>query len=443
MLIVEHKAPHLFREEAYREYCYSVDAYGSYQPGSFIYLCFESFSNLCLQSGLKLVNQESNTFKNRNCKGMIIRIINNDSVKIVNQAIDEGKNVIALLPNEMIGCWYNGNEDMIKEAINAAEKLNVKNSKEKIKATLANRDLVWFEEINTNKLGRLFIVRDAFLSDGYFLDGYGKTQENTSMINLLLKNFITFKYPVLRVEVRNNPPIWLTNEPISIVIDIINYGSGIEYVELSIQFPDFFEPMSSLERVITNLENNKKVSIAFKVVPRTDGVFKDFININLKTIDNREICTCYDNQSIEIYPSYESCLKNNKSDDESMSKLMSACKMINFYDDVKNLPQLVEIDISSCLNRIRKVSEKICDLLLENRNLKVSGQTFVTMIKSIQENNILSSKSIGYLHTVRTIGNIASHPSDEDFSDIDVRVASYALSCVIEEIVDKNIKIVM
>jgi hypothetical protein len=46
MLLVEHKAPHLYLEDAYKEYSWSVDQ-GAYQPASFIFLSFDGFRNLC------------------------------------------------------------------------------------------------------------------------------------------------------------------------------------------------------------------------------------------------------------------------------------------------------------------------------------------------------------------------------------------------------------
>ena len=49
MLPIEHKAYHLYREDAYHEHCMSVDVYSAYQPASFIYCSFESFKDACAE----------------------------------------------------------------------------------------------------------------------------------------------------------------------------------------------------------------------------------------------------------------------------------------------------------------------------------------------------------------------------------------------------------
>lgn len=60
MLLVEHKAPHLYLEDAYKEYSWSVDQ-GAYQPASFIFLSFDGFRNLCRDYNLQLINESNCT----------------------------------------------------------------------------------------------------------------------------------------------------------------------------------------------------------------------------------------------------------------------------------------------------------------------------------------------------------------------------------------------
>ena len=89
MITVEHRAAHLFREDAYREYCWSVDAYGAYQPASFIYLSYESLYQQMKNFGIRLywsndkgkTNDEDFPFKHErfatntgNAYGLITRL---------------------------------------------------------------------------------------------------------------------------------------------------------------------------------------------------------------------------------------------------------------------------------------------------------------------------------------------------------------------------------
>ncbi|MHA1252137.1 MAG: hypothetical protein ACTSRP_19280, partial [Candidatus Helarchaeota archaeon] len=244
MLLIDFKAYYLYREDAYREYCWSVDAYGSYQPASFIYLSFEAFRDLCLQYGLRLICtkkishnkdqfpwkfEQDQRFKNYNFSGLITRIIDLKAADEVKKALTEGKNVIVLLPNEMFGLHFFKNEDMLNESIKAARELGIKEAEKKIKPSLASdKDQLEWEEIRRNEKGRLFVIRDAFLSDGFFMKSYGKTEENLMKIKNLIQEFSIFKYPLLSATIRNVVTIWPCHEPLSLIVEIKNHGPILE-----------------------------------------------------------------------------------------------------------------------------------------------------------------------------------------------------------------------
>lgn len=456
MLLIEHKAHYLYREDAYREYCWSVDAWGSWQPASFIYLSFEAFKDLCLQYGLRLVYtpkispsknhfpwrfEQDLQFKNYEFSGLITRITDLKIANEIKEALSIGKNVIALLPNEMLGLWFPKNEAMLNESIKAARELGIKEAEKKIEPSFAsNKDRVWWEEIPTNTKGRLFVTRDAFLSDGFFMEGYGKTEENLKRIKELIQEFSIFKYPLLSATIRNAVSIWPCHEPLNLIVDIKNHGPTLEYAEIQLDLPDAFEPLGSTERVISQLITLKKASFAFQVIPRTDGKFKDFLKIKITSRISEILPLYFSPKDVEISPSYSDSLRRqSKQDDQSLSKLISAFKKARLYDEVKVLPKLVQIDVRSCLNRIRSAAEKLVYLVLEKKAIKLREKKFVSAIAALQNNRILSPKSIGYLHTIRVIGNLASHPTNESLTDADVRVVSYALSCVVEEMINKRL----
>ena len=456
MLLIEHKAHYLYREDAYREYCWSVDAYGSWQPASFIYLSFEAFKNLCFQCGLRLVHtskishnknhfpwrfEQDLQFKNYEYSGLITRITDLKIANEIKKALNIGKNVIALLPNEMLGLWFSKNEDMLNESIKAAFELGIKEAEKKINPPFASsKDRVWWEEIPTNTKGRLFITRDSFLSDGFFMDGYGKTEENLKKIKELIQEFSIFKYPMLSATIQNAMSIWPCHEPLNLIVDIKNHGPTLEYTEIQLDLPDTFEPLGSIERVMSHLRTLKKASFAFQVIPRTNGKFKDFLKIKITSQSGEILPLHFSPIDVEISPSYSDSLRRqNKQDDQSLSKLISVFKKARLYDEVKVLPELVQIDVRSCISRIRSTVEKLVYLVLERKAIKLREKKLVLAIAELQNNRILSSKSIGYLHTIRVIGNLASHPNDESLTDADVRVVSYALSCVVEEMINKGL----
>lgn len=100
---------------------------------------------------------------------------------------------------------------------------------------------------------------------------------------------------------------------------------------------------------------------------------------------------------------------------------------------IRTLEQLSRVDPAACLNKIRSVAESLCQKITMRKQLDFYGH-----IQAIQAGKLMSQKAVGYLHTVRVLGNLASHPSGEHLSDGDVRVASFALACVIDEFAKKR-----
>lgn len=460
MLLIEHKAPFLYREDAYRDYCWGVDAWGMYQPASFIYLCFESFKELCLNHGLRLINSphyivsdgRSNIpwkyeldrhFKTYGFSGLIIRVENLKDAEDIQNVLSEGRNVIALLPNEWFALGgFSKNKKLIEAAIRAASKLGIEEAEEKIKISFAsNCDAVEWEEILTNTNGRLFVTWDAFLSDGFFMEGYGKSEENLNKIKELIKEFSTFKNNLLSVSVRNRVEVWPCHEPLIIIIEVTNHGPPINDSEMILDFPAGWESLTPTERIIQNLKTLEKASYSFQIIPRIVDNFENILNIKFTNAENEILPIHFQNVNVVIVPSYGTTLRSQiKQDDKSFSSLVSIFKnKPEFFEVVKILPELVRIDIKACINKMRILAEKLMFLVISKKNINLQVNTFAFYIRVMQEKRILSSRSISYLHTIRIIGNIASHPSIEKLNDTDVRICSYALATVTEELIEKGI----
>jgi hypothetical protein len=437
MLLIEHKAIHLRRINAYAEYCWSVDAYGAYQPASFIYLCFESFSELCQEYGLYLFEPDKQPLQGL---GFISRIETLENVQEIKKALSSGKNVLASLPNEIIGIYYQGDKSRLDVAITAARELGIENAETKIDGSVTySGEILRWEEIQVEGNGRLLVINDAFLSDGFFMPKYGKSDENSRILAQLAREFSIFKRKLVRVEFRNKVAIWPCHEPISFIIEITNHGPNIENATVSLDLGEGYEPISPIERDISNLNTLSKTSFAFQVVPRIDGKYTQPIKVNVSA-NGDPITAVADEWSLEVTPSFGSATRSHtKQDDNTLSRLLTIFKGTNLYGEVETLPDLIRIDIKACLNRMRSVSERLIYLVLDKKGVTLTQRNFATAIQAAQTNKILSSRSIGYLHTVRVIGNLASHPSGEPLTDTDVRIVSYSLSCIMEELIDKNL----
>ncbi len=263
MLLVEHKASHLYLDDAYREYSWSTEQ-GSYQPASFIFSSFESFRKLCMQHGIHLIDNSTcaiaqlekvDLLSPYQFFGLITRIQSAKDVTEVQAALDAGKNVIALLPRALASTWYLyvSPEEYYQEALQAALVLGIQPAKEQLSPFMGYRENVWWEEIITEKSGRLFVSTDSYLSDWYFKYGYGKSDEAQQQIGTLIREFSTFKYPVVRWRIHPKVSSWFCHELLNINITFTCHGPTLRDVEVSLNVPASFEPLGPMERYISHL----------------------------------------------------------------------------------------------------------------------------------------------------------------------------------------------
>lgn len=106
--------------------------------------------------------------------------------------------------------------------------------------------------------------------------------------------------------------------------------------------------------------------------------------------------------------------------------------------DLSNLSELAQIDVEACLSKLRRTAEKLVFHVLKRNNINTVNLSFNDAIRELDRLRIVSKKSIGYLHTVRVIGNLASHASDESLTNADLQLSTFAFLSVVEEIIDKN-----
>ncbi len=454
MLLINHKAIFLYREDAYRDYCFSTDGWGFYQPASFIFLSFESFKDVCKEYDLRLMylsqddikslswrykNESCSIPKDENPNGLILRVETDENVATILNAINQGKNVIALIPSEFLALYYRNDISRVEKARECMEKLGVNTEKWKFDS-LANCDPVDWIEVSTSAPGRLFVTRDCFLSDGYFMEGYGYTEENIARIRELVKEFSTFKYPLLSISFQNKIDSWPTQEPLTLVMDVWNHGPSLSQVTILMDIAPELEPLSPLERLIPSLQVFQRRSFAFQAIPHVDGEITFITDIQALLPNAQQCNVVWDLGKINIVPSFGSSQKSHvPEDDQYFSRLISVLRDDELVSEAKKLPSIMRADIDACLNRLRVLTEKILSRVLRNSRIGHQSRNLVDKIGALRTAKIISEKTVSYLNTIRVICNIASHESSEPISDIDVRIVSYALSRVAEELISKKL----
>ncbi len=447
MLLVEHKAPHLYLEDAYKEYSWSVDQ-GAYQPASFIFLSFDGFRNLCRDYNLQLISKSNCTQAQietaklsspHRFLGLITRIENTKDALAVQQALAEGRNVLALLPRALLDTWYMRDEARQTEAIQAISMLGIDQAEQKLAHDFGYGREAWWEEVTTETPGRLFATTDGCLCDCYFKDGYGKAEEHTEQIKGLLRAFSIFKHPVIGVDIQPDIPSWPCHELLNIMIELTNHGPKIHGLETTLEIPSSFEPIGPLERFIPYLDTFGKTNFTLPLIPRTDGHFQNIIIAKLTSAEYDALSVTLSSTSVTITPSSGvGQLYQAKQDDLGLTALQSIFKSLPDFPEIKSLPSLARTDRASCLNKMRIIAEKLTAKVLQKRGLALP-RDFDASIRLLQQHRVTSSRTVGYLHTIRVVGNSGSHPSPIVLSDADVKIASYALASVAEEMISRKL----
>lgn len=454
MLTIEHRAFHLYREDAYREYCFSVDVYGAYQPASFIYLCFEAFKDACAKHGLSLVMQatqceqkdfpwrhERDSISNHiEPRGLILRIQDDKDVTIAQETLRLGRNVLALIPSELLSLFWPGDDELIQKSKSAATKLGVTPGEWEKAIKLSGQDPIHWKEIKTDNLGRLFMTRDAFLSDGYFLESYGFSAENQRELQALIQEFASFKTNLIRLSYRNEVNSWPTGEPLTVLVDAWNHGPDFGGGTLTVDIGSEFEPLSSLERKLPPLRSLERTSFALQLVPRVDGDFPMITGTTVSLEDGSPCIVDSSQLNLSVVPALGSRQHSSvPQDNETLSRLIEVFRNTDLLRDVEPLPRLAEVDTNSCLNKMRIVTERLVFQYIKSHNINCPDRNLNKAITALKNSREFSDKTIGYLHTIRVIGNLASHELPEPCTDVDVRIVSFALASVVEEFLAKKL----
>lgn len=460
MLPILHKAHHLFREDAYGEYCWSVDAYGAYQPASFIYLCFEAFRDAAARESLLLTMpavsdpaRRQDRFPTRAERewashlvnryyGLVCRLDNQAVADLVEEFLQRGDNVIALLPNEVIGTYYGSYKDTrekyLADASACLDSLNLQQFKARLHGMAINKAEVWWEEV-LRPSGKLFVSNDGCLSDGFFMEGYGKTESSLQKITALIRHFAARRQPLLLAVSESSGTHWLCHEPFTLTLRVKNFGPTLENATLAINLDSSCEPTTATEIGLPRMESLTEVTVAFQFIPRV-GKRLDPICLVSAECSGQAIEVVAAPQPLEVVASLKAVITTQGvADDADYTRLTAIVARTPQLAELGNFAQLARVDIEACLNKLRKVAEKLTFRALNIVGLPPVARDFNGAIRALQDHRVLSSKAVGYLHTIRVIGNLASHPSGETLTAGDLRVAAFALASVVEEMLDRGV----
>ena len=451
------QGPHLYREDAYREYCWSVDAYSAYQPASFIYLCFESFREFMQSRQIRLdekVQRVSlpkrdihsiptkilrNAWDRNLFFGLCTRICTNHDVGLIEEHLTQSRNVLALLPNEITSLhgYMRGIDDACGVEL-MLERLGISRFSKRLRNELMYKGEIWWEEVQV-PAGRLFVSEDGFLSDGYFFDNYGYSELNYEKIVELGSTYSIQRNNLLLATYESPPQTWLCHEPLTINIRLRNFGPDLANVRVSFVVNAAYEACASLEFNLPPMQTSAEVTLTTQVIPRCVGTARPIEKLRAWSKQN-EVEIHAELPIVIISGSIRAAaLSSAPQDTNNLSFLTEIMSKTPVSNDLQKIIALSVVDLDACLNKIRKTAETLAFSTLQQIKAVKKRLTFSDCIHELRASGRLSERAVGYLHTIRVVGNLASHPSEVPMSDRDVRVAAYALASIIEELLEREL----
>ena len=210
-------------------------------------------------------------------------------------------------------------------------------------------------------------------------------------------------------------------------------------VTLVIDYEPTCEPTSSTEVVLPRLTSLAEITASFQFIPRVSKELVPFSRV--RAYQGGTPLEVSGTVSPLIVAASPRALRTVQavSDDAEYSRLTSILAKTNQLPELHNFTQLAKLDPEACLNKLRRVSEKLAFHIVSRLGSSLTVRDFNGAIQAIQAHRALSAKAVGYLHTLRVIGNLASHPTGESLTKDDVRIASFAFATVVEEMLDRGI----
>jgi len=280
--------------------------------------------------------------------------------------------------------------------------------------------------------GKLIIV------DGNTITDYGARRDDYhEILEKIIKEFLKFNIPVVSVTSVYDNMVVPLDTSIYVEWELTYWGNDGGDVEISIEVDKSIIPESPTTYKFSNLSYGEKMKVGFWFSPQSVGKFDSAVVLkaNCAFPEEHKI-------SLTVFPNYKNTIKSQSI---AKSVLMEEFKKIygkiNIADFDKFI-KLIEVDPRSAITKARYVAEKIAKKICINAGFSVENLTFEKMCKLIARENLLSKKGVGYLNTVRILGNLAAHAEEDveiEFKEEDSLIVGQAIIEILTEVLNKNL----
>jgi len=353
--------------------------------------------------------------------GLVCSRLNN--IDNIVKFLRKGGNILLLRPTNLVNPFYPESKNNLAEE--AFEFYNELITKLGINPQI---DKEIFQKFSFN--GKLIVV------DGNFLTDWGTRNENyIKKINEILTEFLRFNIPIASLEQINDQMVVPLNTSVYKEWTLRYWGPDSGQIEIEIEVDTSIEPESPT-LLTYSLQYGAAITIGFWFTPRFTGNFKNAISIKTKGPFSQHL-----SMSLDVFSGYKEKLKGHSiAKSILLNELWKVRDKINEINDLDKFASLIEIDPRAAVMKARYIAEKISKRICRKANIPTRNLTFEQICRLIANKNLLSKKGIGYLNTVRIIGNLASHAEQEEkiqFKEEDALIVGQAIIEILNEVLNK------
>lgn len=347
---------------------------------------------------------------------------NSKTYKLITTAVEKGANLLLLKPTHL-------GRGLVEEATAFYEYIT-----NQFNITDAVQTTTLFQEFSpSNSYGKIIIV------DGHFITDSGTKHDNyREIVNDIAARLLKFNIPVSSLQQISNTMVVPLNASLYIEWILTYWGKEQGEIRVDIEVDSTIEPESPLNFAFSNLSYGTKRTIGFWFSPKATGHFEDAILIQTAEPFPQKIGI-----TLNVFSNYKQKLEG-----QSIAKtiLIDQLKRVKVkFTDEKELDKfisLIDIDPRAAIIKARYLGETIAKKICHHIGLSTKRLNFDKIGKLISDKKLLSKKGIGYLNTIRIIGNLAAHAEEEDkleFKEEDALITGQAIIEILEETFTKNL----
>lgn len=301
-------------------------------------------------------------------------------------------------------------------------------------------------------LGKVLLLSGSSISD-HALDTW-RDRKNTDQVidrweflTSVIAALKSFDIPYLTVNLLADvPPAWLTGEAVILPVILLNLGAQAKRICIRLTIPDYIEPLCSTEFFWDQMRPLERKSVNFIARCTAAGSYTDYLGLHLS----------YDGEGRSFrrqYPIYgrTEFVSTSTAFTSPDTQVLTAIDLLHKYQSLENhldglndmgsLLQLIEVDPTSTIIKSRTVLEKIVNRLSAKRLRGAAPHELDAKIRRLREKRVISDKLCGWMNTVRIMGNMMAHPSEDSVNankDDALAVVNILLN-LIGELVDSKL----